>query len=178
MLFRHAQTELNLLTGRACLVAYCILYTELASAQAIVGSGGFSIPNGTLICRSIPAGPTDSAAFIFQFVDGIDSARQRLSLVAFDSAGRSVYMLVSAPARTSTGESRTDALAVRFVPKTTGGRVVLPRMLSGQVPMNGSDSATREKLIEEELTQAELGQARTLAEWFWSHRCKGLIDDP
>jgi hypothetical protein len=178
MQFRHAQTDLKLLTGRACLVAYCILSTELATAQAIVGSGGFSIPKGTLVCRPVPAAATDSAAFIFQFFDGIVSARQRLSVVAFDSAGRPVYMLVSAPARTSTGESRTDALAVRFVPKTMGGRVPVSPKATVQVPMNGGDSATHGNIVEEPLTQAELAQARMLAEWFWSHRCKGLIDDP
>lgn len=173
MFFGYASTKLKLLKGASCLVAFCILSSRLAAAQAVVGSGGFSIPNGTLICRPLPAATTDSAAFIYQFVDGIDSARQRLSLVAFDSGGHPVYMLLSAPARDSTGESGTDAFAVRFVPKTMGGRVVLSTKGRGQAPMNRGDSAARGKTVEEPLSQAELDQARMLAEWFWSHRCKG-----
>jgi hypothetical protein len=178
MPFRNALTKAKWLTGRARPVVHLLLCAKLAGAQAIAGSGGFSIPNAALFCRSIPAGPADSAAFVFEYVDD-DAERQRLSLVAFDFGGVPLYMMVSAQKTTSTGESRTDAVAVRFVPKAMGGRVTLPRGLPAEVPMNGgSGSLAHEKPVEEALTGAELGQAKALAEWFWSHRCKGLADDP
>jgi hypothetical protein len=127
----------------------------------------------------LPTGPADSAAFVFEYVDGNGSDGQRTTFAAFDSAGHPLYMMVSPPVQNSRAERQTFAIVVRFFPKSMGERVVVPSAPTSQGPLVGAaDSATRGKPFSESLTDAEIAHAKALAEWFWIHRCKSPVDAP
>ena len=151
------------------LAAFVTLYTGVAGAQASTGFDPLDIPGLTLVCRSIPVGPADSATFAFEYIDGDDPAGTRISLVAFDSVGAPTYMMVHAPATSPSGERRMHIVAVQFLPKRVGGRVVI----TAPAPIDGAaDSVALRKPTEATLTDAEIVHAEKLAKWFWTHRCK------
>lgn len=154
---------------RMILAAFVTLHTGVASAQASTGFDPLNIPGPTLVCRSIPVDPADSAAFAFEYIDGSDPTGTRISLVAFDSVGAPIFMMVHAPTTNANGERRMHVVAAQFLPKRVGGRVVI----TAPAPMGGAaDSVALRKPAETTLTDAEITHAEKLAKWFWTHRCK------
>ncbi len=144
---------------------------SLAVAQAPTGADELSPPTGNLLCRLLPTNLADSAAFVFEYVDGDDSVSQRVSLAAFDQRGAPLYMLVHAP-KGAAANRRLDVLAIQFVPKTQGGRVIFAEASTApRSPAANLNSSASSGLYEETLTDAELTRAKLLAEWFWVRRC-------
>jgi hypothetical protein len=144
--------------------------TACASAQSIK-SGSFIAPRATIVCRQVVPTPSDSADFIYDFMDGRDSLGQRTVLAAYDSSGKPLYMVVSV--RSDERSQWPDMFAVRFYPTQKGGRVPSPSE-GGTLPGNasGHDSISV-KSVGKEMTLAEIEDARHLAQWYWAHRCKG-----
>jgi len=133
-------------------------------------------PSGIMLCRSIPAKPADSAAFMFEFVDGVDSTDRRTSLIAFDSAGGPLFMMVDQPWQNAKGHHGQLMIAARFAPVPSGGRLfIAPRMMATP---DGTDSVQIPKGVEEEMSVAEVRQAETLARLLWNRRCKELPAPP
>jgi hypothetical protein len=156
----------------AIVALFLTLWSGIGRAQEAARIDPLRLPGAVLLCRSTPTGPTDSAAFVFEYVDGNGSEGQRTSFAAFDSVGEPLYMMVSAPGQGARGERVTRAVVVRFIPNGLGERVVLPDAPTSQAPpVGGADSVTRAKASTELLTDAEVAHARVLAEWFWEHRC-------
>lgn len=173
---RTALTAMKWQRRCAILIACLAFYARSASAQVTVGVDPLSIPKGTLLCHSVRTDPADSTAFLFQYIDGNDSTRQRLSMIGFDSVGAPLYMMVSAPAENARGERLTYVFTVQFFPKAQGGRLIsfdeTPPQVAGA---KRADSVTHRKPIEETLTDAEVAHAKVLAEWFWVHRCEDAV---
>ena len=160
-----AKPRLGVAVGLSALLSAC------ASAQSVKPQT-FVVPTGTILCRQIAATPSDSADFIFDFTDERGSLHRRSALAAFDSSSRPLYMIVFI--RNADTTESLDIFATRFYPFISGRRVPVPS--SGDVPrlpIPQRDSTNVGKSPDEELSKAELEQARQLAEWYWAHRCKG-----
>lgn len=143
-------------------------FAPLARAQ-------FALPSGPpsaepMMCRPVPVKPEDSAAFVFEYLEG-DSARQRLTLVAFDSVGGPLHLMMSSTSTTIGDSLRVDLYGVQFFPTQQGGRLVISRTPEdSKSPIKGGTE--NGQTSEQSLTQAQITDAKKLAEWFWSHRCK------
>lgn len=173
---RTTLTAMRWQRRRAILIACLAFYARSASAQVTMGVDPLSIPKGTLLCHSVRTDPADSTAFLFQYIDGNDSIRKRLSMIGFDSVGTPLYMMVSAPAESARGERLTYVFTVQFFPKAQGGRLISFDEASSQIEgEKGADSVAHRKPIEETLTDAEVAHARVLAEWFWIRRCEDAV---
>jgi hypothetical protein len=162
----------TLLQSKAVLTACLICSVPALNAQAPTASDQLSIPNGTQMCRSVPAEPADSAAYLLQFIDARDSLHDRISMIAFDSAGAPLYMLLSVPGTNPQPERRLYMFAVQFFPTSQGGRSIVPENAARLPTIAKGDTVGRVAPIEEALTAAEVARAKTLAEWFWAHRCQ------
>lgn len=170
MPFCCSRQRKHLLTRGTVVLACLSASTEIASAQS-VAFDPLAVPSAVIFCRAVPVARADSAAFQFEFVDGGDSARSRRSFVAFDSAGRALYMWVVAPRKKTSGELQTYALSLRFHPRSEGGRLILPDRNS-LAPIAGDvDSVRHAQPTEERLTDTDLAHAKDLAQWFWLRRC-------
>lgn len=157
-----------------------LLWSALAGAQTKSGSDPLSLPGAVIMCRAMPVTPADSASFVYQFMDPRGGFDQRMSIAAFDSAGKPLYMVISDPGSDSTTERLMDKLAVRFSPFTAGERVILsvPRE---SLALEGDSSSTSGKKPDPDIrkivfTDLELARARTLAEWFWTRRCGAPVE--
>lgn len=155
------------------IVLTCLtLRAGIAQGQAIPFDP-LAVPNAALLCHAFAAVPEDSAAFVFEYVDGPESGRSRKSAVAFDSGGTPLYMTVVAPGKDALGEQQTYALALRFYPKSQGARMILPEQMTAEPPRTGRvDSVKPSQVAEEQLNAIDIAHAQDLARWFWAHRCK------
>lgn len=162
---------------RATLVACVALFARVLGAQ---GNGEFDplgVPGATLICRPIPVEPADSAAFEFEFIDGSDLGAQRITLLAFDSVGTPLFMMLYAPTKISSSRQRKYFFEVQFYPDRKGVRLVSGDETTSRDSTGSADSVKHNNPKEETLTTAEIAHAKVLAEWFWTHRCKGSVAD-
>jgi hypothetical protein len=173
MTIRPALRRRTLLQSKTVLIAFLTCCVPALNAQTPTASDQLSIPNGTQMCRSVPAEPADSAAYLFQFIDARDSSHDRISMIAFDSAGAPLYMLLSVPGTNPQHERRLYMFAVQFFPTSQGGRSIVPENAAARLPTTAKgDTVGRVTPIEETLTAAEVARAKILAEWFWAHRCQ------
>lgn len=125
------------------------------------------VANGALICRTIKAGAGDSAAVTLEFGDGSPSAGVRQALVAFDSSGVPVYLVVSAEDPRFAGGVKHQVLGARFQPHPLG------RITTTVVPTSavGPDTSALVRAPVSPMTNTEIERARQLAEWYWQRRC-------
>ena len=121
----------------------------------------FDAPSGPFACHALEATPADSAASIFEFIDGEVNARE--TLAAFDSAGTPLYMTVQMTESTPPMDVSHNVL-VRFR--------ALGEYLRIEKPFKDG------KLVEEfarmtnhPLTAGEMAKSEQLAVWLWDHRC-------
>src|SRR5258705_2964836 len=161
-----------LLQSQAVLAAFLTCCVPALNAQELTASDQLSIPNGTQMCRSVPAEPADSAAYLFQFIEARDSSHDRISMIAFDSAGGPLYMLRSVPGTNLQHERRLYMFAVQSFPTGQDGRCIIPENAARLPTTAKGDTVGRVAPIEETLTAAEVARAKTLAEYFWAHRCQ------
>lgn len=172
MTIRSTLCRGTLLQRQAVLTACLICSVSAANAQSPIASDQLSIPNGTQMCRSVPTEPADSIAYLFQFIDARDSSHDRISMIAFDSAGAPLHMMLSIPGIYLQHERKLYMFAVEFFPTSQGGRLILPENTARRPTIAKGDTVGRVAPVEETLTAAEVARAKTLAEWFWAHRCQ------
>lgn len=125
-----------------------------------------------LMCRSIAVTPADSADRIFEFREGSDPLSRRETLVAYDSVGSALYLLLSAADTLAGWDSPLHYIAIRFQPKGEGthARIALDLALRTSRVQPG-DSAQRLPPGVREVSSEEITRARALAQDFWSRRC-------
>lgn len=150
----------------------------IAHAQSKIEFDPLGLPGSVLLCRSMPVTPRDSAAFVFQYLDGSGSEATRNSFAAFDSVGKPLYMMLSAEGAGSRGELQRKMVVVRFfAQKSTGGILVIPDPLSPEGrPVVPGDSTARPKVPQQPLTDEDVVHAKALAEWYWTHRCRNSVE--
>lgn len=167
--FTQACAELRVLFA-AC---FLIVAPHAATAQARGVVDLADIPSGALLCRAITSAPADSAAFLFKYAESRDSGGQRMSLVAYDSAGAPLYMTMYSPTKDSIGDIRVQFVAVRFRPRRLGERVMLPT----PPPAGSTDSVRPAISAAATLSEAEISHVEKLANSFWMHRCKDSVPE-
>lgn len=153
------------------LIACLLSCAGNVNAQSSLALEQLLTPKGSLLCHSIRTDPADSVAHLFQFIDGNDSLNRRTSMIAFDSAGAPLHMMVSVPGNDSKQERKTYVFAVQFFPTSQGGRLVVPDRTALPITAK-TDTVSRAEAIEETLTAAEVARAKALADWFWARRCR------
>jgi hypothetical protein len=177
MPIRRALLRRTLQQCKAILTACLTCCVPTVNAQAPMASDQLFIPNGTQLCRSVRTEPADSVGYLFQFIDARDSSHERISMVAFDSAGAPLHMMLSIPGTYRQHERRLYMFAVQFFPNSQGGRLIVPEKAARLPTIANGDTVGRVEPIEETLTAGEVARAKALAEWFWAHRCQENVGD-
>jgi hypothetical protein len=120
----------------------------------------------------IEPGPSDSAAFVLEFADGMISTGSRLLVMAYDSSGSPLYASIRLIVRPDSASERAQLLAAKFTGPRGGTRM---RVIGGQVDSSevatAADSAAALPRGAQVLTKEELAQAYDLSVWLWNHRC-------
>lgn len=127
----------------------------------------FDTPSGLFACHQLDVTAADSAASVFEFVDG--ESRPRETRAAFDSSGAPLYMTVQ---------------SVESKPAVSIGHNVAVRFASGGIYLRIEKPIRNGEIIhtalqvtaEEELSADEMKKSRILALWLWAHRCAALTD--
>jgi hypothetical protein len=131
--------------------------------QADLPRGFFDAPAGPIACRQIEITAADSAAYVYEFLDGEKTPRE--TLTAFDSAGTPLHMTVNLTEYRDTVATAHN-VAVRF---TFGGfDLQVDRSVRNGVQVDESARVVSES----ELSESEVKSARQLAVWYWDHRCR------
>ena len=160
-------------TRGALILAGCLIASApRVAAQTAPLQDPFGAPRVPLRCEQLPADSVPPGlGYGFKFSDGRAMIDDRDIAVVYDEEGRpwSLVLVVTEPPT-----DRTVSIAsylVRFGRDGpgTGGLVRWTRRLDG-TPVAGADSTgVRSELVD--LSQSQVGQARTFAEHLWSIRC-------
>src|SRR4051812_1296802 len=152
--------------NRSIRMALCLaLLSGQSGAQVSAEFDPLMLPGTVLMCRSVPVTPADSAVFVFQYLDPAGLKDHRRTSVAFDSAGRPLYMIIVAPETEVNGDPVINTVIARFSPKALGDRVIVRNRRASP-----TDSVVPHPTSsKQELTEGDISRAKTLANWFWAH---------
>lgn len=156
-------------------IACSVLLAGPASAQSVDAFDPLGPPVGqTMLCYPISISASDSAAVLLRFLDGRDESQLRETMMAYDSSGIPLYFTVLAHEMTSSGKTRTHAVAGRLSPNAFGVRsVVGDTSGGGQIAISESrDSLPKLVPGSTLLTAAELSRAGALAARLWTFPCR------
>lgn len=153
----------------AIAVAFGTLFADLAVSQVSPRADPFSLPTRALLCRPQPDG-LGPAGVVHVEIDEEppDSMTEpRVLNARFDSSGVVLSIGVRLHEHIAPGQDKLTGVAVQFGSPATGIRVT-----GDPEALIGSQRARSVPPERVPLTETEIGRARQLAAWLWTHRCR------